>query len=126
MPYRVSKAQFGQLVQQTLAEIPQPFKEMLEEVAIEVLDRPTPELLKRAHLRGGGTLLGLYVGHPRTQRSVQDSGIAPDVIYIFKEPIESVSRGPGDLSRQIRVTVLHEIGHHFGMDEDDLDKLGYR
>ena len=126
MPCRVSKSEFGELVQRTLSEIPDPFAAMLDEVAIEVLDRPTPQLLKQARVGGGTTLLGLYVGHPRTQRSVQDSGLVPDVIYIFKEPIESVCRTRDDLSRQIRVTVLHEIGHHFGMDENDLDELGYR
>jgi predicted Zn-dependent protease with MMP-like domain len=126
MPCRVSKPEFGELVQRTLAEIPEPFASMLEEIAIEVMDRPTPDLIRRSHLGRGHTLLGLYVGHPLTQRSVQDSGIIPDVIYIFQEPIESICRDRNDLCRQIRITVLHEIGHHFGMDEADLDRLGYR
>jgi predicted Zn-dependent protease with MMP-like domain len=60
-----------------------------------------------------------------TERSVEYSGMLPDAIYIFQEDIELVSRSEKELVRQVRTTVLHEIGHHFGMDEEDLDELGY-
>jgi predicted Zn-dependent protease with MMP-like domain len=60
-----------------------------------------------------------------TQRSVEFSGMLPDAIYIFQEDVELVSESEKDLIQQVRITVLHEIGHHFGMDEDDLDELGY-
>ncbi len=70
-------------------------------------------------------LLGLYVGHPLTERSVLHSGTLPDVIYIFQEDVELVSDSEEDLVREVRTTVLHEIGHHFGMDEDELNRLGY-
>ena len=73
----------------------------------------------------GGLLLGLYVGRPRTLRHVEDSGTMPDVIYIFQKPIEEVSQNEVGLIRQVRTTVLHEIGHHFGMTEEDLRRLGY-
>jgi predicted Zn-dependent protease with MMP-like domain len=125
--YRVSKAQFGELVESAIAELPEEFARFLEEVPIEVRDRPTAEQLRRAGvISGRGTLLGLYVGRPRTVRNVEDSGTMPDVIYIFQEPIESVVHDEASLIRQVRVTVLHEIGHHFGLDEDDLTQLGYR
>jgi len=123
MAYRVSKRRFGELVEQALAELPEQFAEFLEEVPVEVRDRPAP-----SQLRGvgrGGTLLGLYVGRPRTERSVEDSGAMPDVIYIFQEPIEQISLDQQELVEQVRTTVLHEIGHHFGLDEDDLERLGY-
>jgi predicted Zn-dependent protease with MMP-like domain len=70
-------------------------------------------------------LLGLYVGHPLTERSVEMSGVLPDAIYIFQEDVEMVSENEDDLLREVRITVLHEIGHFFGMDEDDLDNIGY-
>ena len=76
-------------------------------------------------LEPGHLLLGLYRGRPRTQRSVEDSGSLPDVIYIFQESIQRVCQSEEQLVRQVRITVLHEIGHHFGMSEDDLEKLGY-
>ena len=123
MAYRVSKRRFGELVEQALAELPPQFAEFLEEVPVEVRDRPS-----KSHLHQMGRdhlLLGLYVGRPRTERSVEDSGRLPDVIYIFQEPIEQVSQGEQELVDQVRMTVLHEIGHHFGLDEDDLTELGY-
>lgn len=126
MAYRVSKAQFGELVEAALRELPEEFADFLEEVPVEVWDRPSETQLRSAGVRKGGLLLGLYVGRPRTRRSVEDSGAMPDVIYIFQEPIQAVCNTEEELLRQVRVTVLHEIGHHFGLSEDDLTRLGYR
>jgi predicted Zn-dependent protease with MMP-like domain len=125
MPFRVSKRRFGELVERALAELPPQFAEFLEEVPLEVRDGPTPAQLTRLGLGQRDLLLGLYQGRPLTQRSVEDSGRLPDVIYIFQEPIEIVSRDEEELVQQVRKTVLHEIGHHFGMDEKDLEELGY-
>jgi predicted Zn-dependent protease with MMP-like domain len=125
MPYRVSKPHFDQLVEQALDELPEPFAEFLGEVPIEVRDRPTPAQLKKVGIRKDSLLLGLYEGRPLTTRSVEDSGRMPDVIYIFQESIQWVCDNEQELVEQVRKTVLHEIGHHFGMDEDDLSKLGY-
>jgi predicted Zn-dependent protease with MMP-like domain len=126
VPYQVSKAQFGDLVEAALRELPEPFAKFIEEVPVEVWDRPSDDQLRRARVGRNGLLLGLYVGRPRTRRSVEDSGAMPDAIYIFQEPIQTVCNSEADLVRQVRVTVLHEIGHHFGLNEDDLTKLGYR
>ena len=126
MSYVVSKDEFAALVELALEELPEEFAEFLEEVPIEIRDRPTPRQLKRARVPRNGLLLGLYEGRPRTRRSVQDSGVMPDVIFIFQEHIEATARTREDLVRQVRITVLHEIGHHFGMSEDDLERLGYR
>jgi predicted Zn-dependent protease with MMP-like domain len=125
MPHHVSKARFAELLEQALAELPPTFAEALEEVSIEIRDRPTRQQLKKLGLHDRDLLLGLYEGRPRTQRSVEDNWRLPDVIYIFQEDVELVSRNEADLVKQVRTTVLHEIGHHFGMDEDDLDELGY-
>src|SRR5687767_15540160 len=125
MAYHVSKAKFAQLVERALAELPEQFAEFLEEVPVEIRERPTPRQLKEAGLGRDDLLLGLYHGVPRPDRSVEHSGRMPDVIYIFQEDIELVSDSEEDLVREVRVTVLHEIGHHFGMTEDDLDELGY-
>jgi predicted Zn-dependent protease with MMP-like domain len=125
MSFRVTRKRFGELVEQALAELPEPFASFLEEVPVEIHDRPSPKQLKSLGLKDDELLLGLYHGRPRTQRSVEDSGRMPDLIYIFQEDIEQVSRNEADLISQVRTTVLHEIGHHFGMDEDDLDDVGY-
>jgi len=123
--FRVSKQRFGELVEAALALVPEAFVEYLEEVAVEVRDRPTPRQLKSVGTRRGNLLLGLYHGRPRTQRSVEDSGALPDVIYLFQEPIELLCNQEDEVIEQVRKTVLHEIGHHFGLGEDDLDELGY-
>ena len=112
--------EFEHIVKQSLDELPEEFATQLDNV--EIVIEPWPlDQYGRPHAR----LLGLYHGRPRTQRSVEDSGRLPDVIYIFQEDIELVSRSEPDLIAQVRTTVLHEIGHHFGMDEDDLDDVGY-
>src|SRR5688572_25007382 len=125
MPYEVDNATFEQLVERALAELPQQFAEFLEEVPIEIRQRPTPKQLRRVGLKEDQLLLGLYDGVPLTMRSVEHSGVRPAVIYIFKEDVEDASDSEEELVEQVRTTVLHEIGHHFGMDEDDLDELGY-
>lgn len=125
MPHHVSKQRFEELVEAALEELPEPFASHLEQMRLEILPRPTRKQLREAGLEEDELLCGLYVGHPLTERSVEHSGVLPDVIYIFQEDIELVSDSEADLVREVRITVLHEIGHYFGMDEDDLDALGY-
>lgn len=125
MAYHVSKTEFCKLVQEAIAELPTPFDQYMEEVAIEVRDRPTRKQLQDMELDEDDLLLGLYQGHPLTERSVEAGPSLPDIIFIFQEAIEEVSNTRNDLVEQVRTTVLHEIGHHFGMSEDHLDDLGY-
>ena len=125
MGFHVSKAQFSKLVERALAELPEQFANFLEEVPVEIRDRSTPKQRKGAGLGRDELLLGLYHGRPLTERSVEHSGTMPDVIYVFQEDVEQASDTEDELVEQVRITVLHEIGHHFGLDEDDLDELGY-
>ena len=125
MAYHVNNATFERLVERALEELPAQFAEFLEEVPLEIRRRPTRKQLERVGLDEDHLLLGLYDGIPLTMRSVEHSGVRPAVIYIFKEDVELASDSEEDLVEQVRTTVLHEIGHHFGMDEDDLDELGY-
>lgn len=125
MAYHVSKAQFERLVEEALAELPAEFADFLEEVPVEIRQRPSKEMLRNAGLDEEGLLLGLYSGHSLMDRSVTDMARMPAVIFVFQENLERVSRSEADLVQQVRTTVLHEIGHHFGMDEDDLESLGY-
>jgi predicted Zn-dependent protease with MMP-like domain len=125
MAYRVSKAEFMDLVDSAVSDLPEEFAGFLEEVPIEVHDLPTRSQQERVKGDRGSLLLGLYVGRPRTKRSVEDSGAMPDVIYLFQKNIETICESEAQLVEQVRKTVLHEIGHHFGMSEEDLDALGY-
>lgn len=125
MPYHVSKAEFNALVEQALSELPPPFDQYIEEVAIEVREKPSRSMLKDLEMEEDELLLGLYHGRPRTDRHVEDGPALPDVIFIFQEDVELASDSRDDLIEQVRTTVLHEIGHHFGMSEEHLDDLGY-
>jgi len=124
MGYRVSNSQFALLVEKALSEVPEEFAAALEEVPVEIRDRATPEQRRKVGLGEGGLLLGLYQGSPLTHRSVEAPPISP-VIYIFQRDIELASNSEAELVRRVRSTVLHEIGHHFGLNEDDLKRLGY-
>ena len=96
----------------------------MENVDIQVRNRPTAEELASLAIGPGGTLLGLYVGVPLTHRGHQYGGALPDRIMIYQESIESVGFSEAEVVAQIRQTVLHEIAHHFGIDDDRLHELG--
>ena len=125
MPYHVSKAKFASHVEEALADLPESFADYIEEVPVDIRDRPTRKQLKSVGLDDDELLMGLYVGIPLTEKSVLHSGQPPGVIYIFQEDIELVCDDAEQLVREVRVTVLHELGHHFGLNEDDLERLGY-
>lgn len=125
MAYHVSKKRFAELVEQAIDELPSQFRDFIEEVPVEIKQRPSRKLLKNVGLAEDELLLGLYQGVSLTSRSVQDSGTAPSMIYIFQEDVELCAEREEDLVREVRVTLLHELGHHFGMSERDLERLGY-
>lgn len=121
----MSREEFGGHVERVLAELPEPFAGLTAEVRVEVADEPTAEQLDRAGVGPGRTLLGLYQGVPRTVRTVDMTGSLPDVIWIFQGPIQRQCRSAAEVARQIRTTVLHEVGHYLGMSEGDLTAAGF-
>lgn len=125
MPCRVSKEVFENIIREALAELPQRFAEALELVRIEVRSRPTRRMRKELDVPEDELLLGLYEGRPITRRSVEESGTMPEVIYLFKEEIEAACQSVEEMHHEVRTTVLHELGHHFGLDEGNLEDLGY-
>lgn len=125
MPCRVSKEMFDEIIREALAELPERFAKALETVRIEVHQRPAPKMMRGLGIAEGEALLGLYDGRPATQRSVEESAVMPEVIYLFKQEIEEVCETIEELHYQVRTTVLHELGHHFGLDEKKLHDLGY-
>ena len=119
-----SEEAFEQMVADALDEIPPELGDEMENVAVVVEEWPTPRQL--AGVAAGGTLLGLYEGIPITKRGPMSySGVAPDRITIFRGPLTRLARDDADLARRVRVTVLHEVGHHFGMSDDRLRELGW-
>jgi predicted Zn-dependent protease with MMP-like domain len=118
----VSRARFEELVADALDSIPPDLAAHMDNVAVLVEDWPTREQL------GGrpGTLLGLYEGVQLTDRSpLNYAGVMPDRVTIFRGPLCERSRDEAHLAHQIRITVVHEVGHHFGMDDARLRELGW-
>lgn len=76
-------------------------------------------------IKSDGTLLGLFAGVPLTERSITTPPLFPDTIYLYQEPLESISRNLEELEEEIEVTVVHEIAHYLGMTEERLAELGY-
>jgi len=121
----VSKQQFEKWVAEAIDNVPDKFRERINNLAIFLEDYPTKEQLKKARLkrRKGVLLLGLYEGYHQSKRL--DTGpVFPDRITIFKKPIESLCETKEELKNQISKTVRHEIAHHFGSDEKGAQKAG--
>lgn len=112
---------FYEMVERALEGLPPELSAMLENVAIAVEDWPEDSTLQAYE---EATLYGLYEGVPLTERGWNYAGALPDRITIFRGPLERDFR-PDELEEQVRITVIHEIAHHFGFDEDKLEELGY-
>lgn len=122
---RLTEEQFGRLVDQALERIPETFQPYLENVTIEVRPMPDRAILREVGVDDPRELLGAYVGRPMTEKSVEEGHPLPDRVILFQRNIEASARTSEDLIEQIRITLLHEVGHHFGLDEEDLEGLGY-
>lgn len=119
----LSEAEFEDAVADALDSVPQQFLDRLDNVVFQVVAEPTARQLEHAH---GGELLGLYEGIALPERSAGYGwGAMPDRISIFSGPILRTSRTREEAVNQIHVTVIHEIGHYFGIDDDRLHELGW-
>ena len=110
-------------MERALAGIPAPFREALAEVAIVIDDEPTPQQRRENDLVGDDMLYGLYEGVPRTEYGADWSGV-PNRITLFRLPLEEDFADPAELANEVRITVIHELAHHLGIEDDRLDELG--
>jgi len=126
-PVHLSDEEFEAAVGDALDTIPGELADQMDNVVILVRDEPEPELLTADDYNEDGlpTLLGLYDGIPLTERDDAWSVVLPDRILIFKGPLERWCSNREELTAEIGVTVLHEIAHHFGIDDDRLHELGW-
>lgn len=115
----MTSEEFEQIVIETIKELPKKFRDQLDNVAITIEEWPTYQDLRAARTRPGSLLFGLYRGIPKTQRGSFYSSL-PDKIVIFAGPILTVTQTEEEIKKQIKSTVLHEIGHHFGMSESEI------
>ncbi len=124
---RVSPRRFEALVARALDHLPPEFAAHLENVSVVIAEAPDLELLESMGVDPDDpddTLFGLYEGVPLTERR-HDDVLLPDSITIFRRPLLEWAESEAQIVEEVRVTVLHEIGHFFGLDEDRLEELGY-
>jgi predicted Zn-dependent protease with MMP-like domain len=119
----VRRWHFEKLVAEALDELPRRFRRHLRNIAVVVEQEPPQELLEGMGLWPGGTLLGLYQGVPLPQRGFSYGNVLPDRITIFQKPIEGMCRTREEIKHAVQETVMHEIGHYFGLDDERLEEL---
>ena len=119
----MTRTEFERLVVQALDRIPEDLRLNLDNVDIVVEDMPSREQLVGSGIEDDQILLGLYEGLPLTERHNYDM-VLPDKITLFQQPIEFICETDEDIIREVQTTVVHEVAHHFGIDDDRLHMLG--
>lgn len=117
--------EFDRVVQRAILRIPEEIRKHLKNIIITVQDRPSPELLREMGYGPDETLLGLYYGTSLLERSMNEPPLYPDTIFLFQEPLEEACETVEELEEEIEITVVHEIAHYLGIDEERLAELGY-
>ena len=112
----MAREQFTKVVEEVLDSLPLEFRKRIHNVAVLVEDLPQDESAPGK----GKLLLGLFHGVPTTRKSVFDLSTGPDYVMLYQKNIEAVCSNEAELRQQIRLTVMHELGHYFGMDEEQL------
>lgn len=123
MGVRLTRGAFRRLVREVVDTLPERVLALLENVDVVVQPWPEPRHLEAMGLESPYDLLGYYEGVPRTQRTTAYTMALPDRIYLFQRPLEAVSGSLEDLRAQVRKTLLHEIAHHLGWPEEEMERL---
>lgn len=122
-PFAVSRRIFEGLVAEALEGLPAYFRERLDNVAIVVEEWPDRQTLRAVGVRFPHELTGYYHGTPQTARTSDYGLMPPDLISIYQRPIEMECRNLDELRDEVRTVVLHELAHHFGIEDNRLDEL---
>lgn len=119
----ITKAEFRQLVAEALDALPDWVRARLDNVAVLTADWPTPQQRRKSRIPAGRSLLGLYEGVPTTRRGRGYTMLPPDRVTLFRGPMLQVAQDKAELVTLVQSTLLHELGHHFGFSEQDLNRL---
>ena len=117
---RLPPGRFARIVREALDDLPPAFARRLDNVAVVIAERPSPGKLRELGLGADETLFGLYEGTPLGERGTSYNLVLPDRITIFREPILESCHSAREMKREIQLTVIHELGHHFGLSDDEL------
>lgn len=115
----MKRERFHRLVEEALHKLPERFRRHIHNVAIVVEDYPTEQLNDEKE----DLLMGVFEGTPATKRSVWDTAAGPNRIVLYQKNIEAVCSTDDEVREEVRLTVLHELGHYFGMTEDQLEDV---
>jgi predicted Zn-dependent protease with MMP-like domain len=119
----MTREEFRALVDEALATIPDRFREAMQNIAIVVEDEPSARVLDDVGIEPPDTLLGLYEGTPLTERQWAHGNVLPDKITLFQDPIEDSSNDREDTVVAIAETLIHEVGHYFGLSEEEIEEI---
>lgn len=122
---KLSPEAFDRVIEQAISRIPQEIRRYLDNVLITVQPYPSPELLEELGFAPDEELFGVFLGVPLPERSPAEPPLYPDTIHIFQEPLEAFCRTREELIEEIEITIVHEIAHFVGFDDEDLESLGY-
>jgi predicted Zn-dependent protease with MMP-like domain len=119
----VTRERFAALVEDALHDIPRPFRDAMQNVAVIVEDEPSAELLDEMGMEGDEVLFGLYQGIPLPERGAGYGNVLPDRIAIYQNPIEEACEDEEAIRVCVAETLIHEFGHYFGMTEDEIEAI---
>jgi predicted Zn-dependent protease with MMP-like domain len=122
---KLNRRDFDKAVQRAIRRIPREIRQHLDNILISVQQNPPPDLLEAMGLPPDEPLLGVYQGASLLDRSTFNPPLYPDTIFIFQEPLEEMCETIEELEEQIEITVVHEVAHFLGIDEERLIELGY-
>ena len=122
---RLSSRAFDRAVREAMSRIPEEFLRHIEDVTVLVQEEPSPEVLADLDVPDGETLFGAYLGTPWGEKSVFDTPIEPDRIVIYKRSLEDFCETVEERIGEIGITVVHEVAHHFGIEDEVLARYGY-
>ena len=121
----MKRKEFDALVETALSKIPRRFRDVLKNLPIVVEDWPDPDLMEQVTGDRDAMVYGLFSGKPLTDRHFDDWGELPPVIQLYRMPLEEDFSSPEELAREIEITLVHEIAHFVGFDEETLREYGY-
>ena len=116
---RVSEEEFEALVERAMDRLPPEFAELLENIVVVIEDEPEPGLKREMGMDEEEELLGLYLGVPLVERETAYSAL-PDQVALYRGPLVRISRNRRELLREVRETLVHELGHYFGLSDEEM------
>lgn len=122
---KLSRRRFETLVLQALDAIPEPIRARMDNIDVVIEDRPSSDQIAELDLEPDEVLFGLYEGTPLIERGITANPLMPDKITIFQRALEAACETEADVTEEVRRTIVHEVAHHFGFDEEKLAELGY-